>query len=310
MKAALENLKVIDLCRSYPPAFASAIMADFGAHVIRIDVPGFSLPIPMEGGSEVFSAYWFLDRNKKGLSLNLKSGQGLEIFYKLAERADVILENSKPGTMDGLGIGYKAIRKKTPRIIYCSVSGFGKNGPYSHLPGHDPNYLSIAGALGLLGEKDRPPIIPSNIIADMAGAAMHSLTAIMIALLAREKTGKGQFIDISYTDAVFSLLAAQTATYFLTGTPPRRGEHMMTGSEPFLANYQTKDGNYINIACVEPWLWENLCLSLRCEEFIPHQWTKDQKKKEEQDMGSVSIGHYCSLYCHYRHTGSQMDVHL
>lgn len=281
MKAALESFRVIDLCRSYPPAFASAVMADFGADVIRVDDPGFVFPLPLEGGPEEFSAYWFLDRNKKSLSLNLKSGQGLEIFYKLLERADVIIENSKPGTMEDLGIGYKIIKDRNPKIIYCSVSGYGQDGPYSQLPGHDPNYLSIAGVLDLLGEKGRPPIIPSNIVADMGGAAMHSLAAILIALLAREKTGQGQFIDISYTDTSFSLLVTQIATYFLTGSAPTRGEHLMTGSEPFLSNYRTKDGNYINIACVEPGLWENLCRALSCEHFVPDQWTRDREKKKE-----------------------------
>jgi crotonobetainyl-CoA:carnitine CoA-transferase CaiB-like acyl-CoA transferase len=282
LKDALENLKVIDLCRSYPPAFASAVLADFGAQVIRIDVPGFVFPIPMEGDPERFTAYYFLDRNKKSLSLNLKAEQGLEIFYKLVERADVIIENSKPGTMDGLGIGYETIKEKNSRIIYCSVSGYGQDGPYSRLPGHDSNYLGIAGALSLLGEKGRPPIIPSNIIADMAGSAMHSLAAVLIALLARERTGKGQFVDIAYTDGVFSLLAGQASFYFLAGgMPTRRGEHVMTGSEPFLATYQTKDGHYFNIACVEPWLWGNLCRALDCEQFIPHQWAQDQEKKDE-----------------------------
>lgn len=281
MEEALKKYKVIDLCRSYPPAFASAIMADFGADVVRIDIPGFSLPVPMEGGPETFSAYWFLDRNKRSLSLNLKSKEGQEIFFKLSQKSDVIIENSKPGTMDNLGIGYSTIREINPKIIYCSVSGYGQDGPYSGLPGHDSNYLSIAGALSLLGEKDGPPIIPSNIIADMAGSAMHSLGAILIALLAREHTGKGQFIDISYTDAVFSLLIAQIATYFLTGMPQRRGEHMLTGSEPFLANYRTKDGHYFSIACVEPWMWKNLCRALDCKEFISHQWTQDKEKKAE-----------------------------
>lgn len=281
MEEALKNLKVIDLCRSYPPAFASACLADFGADVVRIDMPGFSLPIPLKGGPEKFSAYYFLDRNKRALSLNLKSKQGVEIFLKLAKQSDVIIENSKPGTMDNMGIGYSKIKKLNPGVIFCSVSGFGQDGPYSMLPGHDSNYLGIAGALSLLGAKDSPPIIPSNIIADMAGAAMHSLVAVLIALLARKNTGKGQFIDISYTDTVFSLLAFQTAMYFLTGMTARRGENFLTGSEPFVANYRTKDGNYFNIACVEPRLWKNLCQALGCEQFISHQWTEDKRKKEE-----------------------------
>ncbi len=280
MKEALENIRVIDLCRSYPPAFAAAIMGDFGADVIKIDVPGFSLPLPMLQRPDSL-AFWFFDKNKRALSLNLKSEQGREIFFKLARQTDVIIENSMPGTMDGLGIGYSTIKEINSRIVYCSVSGYGQDGPYSQLPGHDSNYLSIAGALSLFGQKNGPPIMSSGIIADMAGGAMHSLAAVLIALLAREKTGEGQFIDVSYTDGVFSLLAVPAALYLLTGISPRRGEHMLTGSEPFLSNYKTKDGQYFNIACFEPRLWENLCHALRCEEFIPDQWTLDKRKKEK-----------------------------
>jgi crotonobetainyl-CoA:carnitine CoA-transferase CaiB-like acyl-CoA transferase len=279
--AALKNLKVIDLCRSYPPAMAAMVLSDFGGEVLKIDPPGFVFPMPNKGDPETFSAYYFIDRNKRSLSLNLKTGEGLKVFYKLASQADVIIENSKPGTMESLGIGYSTIKDMNPRIIYCSVSGYGQSGPYSRLPGHDSNYLSIAGALSLIGERDRPPVNPSNIIADMASAAMHSLIGILLALLARMNTGTGQYVDISYTDGVFSLLAMQSAFYFLTGELPRRGRHVLTGSEPFVYNYQTKDDGYFSIACIEPWLWENLCQALGCKEFIPHQWTNDQNKKEE-----------------------------
>ena len=281
MTEALEKIKVIDLCRSYPPAFASMFLADFGAEVIRLDSPGFSFPVPMKGGPESFSAYYALDRNKKSISLNLKSSQGREIFFKLAVQADVIIENSKPGTMEKLGIAYPTIDKLNPGIIYCSVSGYGQEGPYKMLPGHDSNYLGITGALNMIGDKEGPPVPPSNIIADMAGAGMYSLSAILIALIARGKTGKGQFIDISYTDAVFSLLTYETAMYFLTGIAPRRGETFMTGSEPYYASYKTKDGKYFNIGCVEPRLWENLCKALELDQFIPYQHPQDEKKREE-----------------------------
>ncbi|UCE74338.1 MAG: CoA transferase [Methanomassiliicoccales archaeon] len=277
----MEGLKVIDLCRSYPPAFAAMILADYQAEVIKVDPPGYRFPIPMKGGTEAFSAFYALDRNKKSLSLNLKSEQGREIFFKLAKQADVIIENSKPGSMEKLGIGYLTIRNLNPRIIYCSVSGYGQDGPYKMYPGHDSNYLALSGILDMIGEKGGPPVTPSNLIADMAGAGVFSLTGILMALLAREKTGKGQFIDISYTDAVFSLLSFETAMYFLTGIAPRRGETFRTGSEPCYASYKTKDGKYFNIACVEPRLWENLCRALDLDQLIPYQWPTDEKKRKE-----------------------------
>lgn len=281
MEAALRGLRVLDLCRSYPPAFASMFLGDFGADVIKIDTPGFSFPLKTKGGIERFAAFYPLDRNKRSILLNLKAKNGREIFLRLAESADVIIENSKPGTMEKLGIGYRTIKNVNSRIIYCSVSGFGQDGPYKLLPGHDSNYLGISGALGIIGEKNGPPITPSNLIGDMAGGGLHSLAAILVALIARQKTGKGQFIDISYTDAVFSLLAFETAFFLLTGVAPRRGETPRTGAEPWYASYKTKDGRYFNIGCAEHRLWENLCRALGCEQFIAFQWEKDDEKREE-----------------------------
>jgi crotonobetainyl-CoA:carnitine CoA-transferase CaiB-like acyl-CoA transferase len=281
LKEALKGLKVIDLCRSYPPAFAAMFLADFGADVIRIDTPGFLAPVPFEEDPERFAAYYALDRNKRSLSIELKSNEGLAIFFKLAKGADIIIENSTPGTMEALGIDYTKIRTLNPKIIYCSVSGYGQTGPYKSLPGHDSNYLSISGALGLIGEKEGPPVTPSNLVADMSGGGMHSLAAILIALLAREKIGKGQYIDISYTDTVLSMLTFEATLYFLTGIVPKRGETWRTGSEPFYSSYQTRDGKYINVACIEHRLWEDLCRALGCEQFIPFEWTKEDNKREE-----------------------------
>jgi crotonobetainyl-CoA:carnitine CoA-transferase CaiB-like acyl-CoA transferase len=281
MKEAFKGLKVIDLCRSYPPAFAGMFLADFGADVIRIDTPDSRNPVPFEGGPERFAAYYAPDRNKRGFSLNLKSKEGLDIFFKLAKGADVIIENSTPGTMEKLKISYTTLRTVNPKIIYCSVSGYGQTGPYKRLPGHDSNYLSISGALGLIGAKEGPPISPSNLVADMAGGGMHSLAAILIALLERENSRKGQYIDISYTDAVFSMLTFEVTIYLLTGIVPKRGKTWRTGSEPCYSSYETRDGKYINIACIEHRLWENLCRALECEQFIPFEWSKDDKKKEE-----------------------------
>jgi crotonobetainyl-CoA:carnitine CoA-transferase CaiB-like acyl-CoA transferase len=281
LKEALKGLKVIDLCRSYPPGLAAMFLADFGADVIKIDTPGFLPPVPFEEDPERFAAHYALDRNKRSLSIKLKSNEGLAIFFKLAKGADIIIENSTPGTMEELGIDYGTIKTMNPKIVYCSVSGYGQTGPYRSLPGHDSNYLSISGALGLIGEKGGPPITPSNLVADMSGGAMHSLAAILIALLSREKSGKGQYIDISYTDAVLSLLTFEASIYFLTRIVPKRGETWRTGSEPFYSSYKTKDGKYINVACIERRLWEDLCRALGCGQFIPFEWAKDDKKREE-----------------------------
>ncbi|MFH1091480.1 MAG: CaiB/BaiF CoA-transferase family protein, partial [Pseudomonadota bacterium] len=220
-------------------------------------------------------------RNKKSILLNLRAEKGLEVFYKLAEKSDVLIENSRPGTMEKLRIGYAKLSEINPRLIYCSVSGYGQTGPYKMIPGHDSNYLSISGVLSMIGEKDGPPVMPSNLVADMAGAGMFPLAGILIALMAREKTGRGQFLDMSYMDGVASMAGFETAMYLLTGMEPRRGEFLRGGSEPFLHTYKTKDGKWFNIACLEPNLWRNLCKALDREDLIPQQWTGDPQKKEE-----------------------------
>lgn len=281
MTDALEGIKVLDLCRGYPPAFSAMYLADFGADVIKVDPPGYAFPIPAETTGERWSACFSMDRSKKGIGLNLRTEQGREIFYKLAKDADVILENSRPGTMDRLGIGYETIKAINPRIVYCSVSGYGVSGPYKNLPAHDNNYLGIAGVLSLFGKPGGPPLPPSNFIGDMGGAACHALIGILLALVAREKTDKGQFVDVSYLDSVMSLTTFEVSLYQLSGIMPKRGRTFRTGAEPCVNQYKCKDGEYFSIAALEPQFWRNLCRELGREDLIPHQWTQDSKKKKE-----------------------------
>jgi crotonobetainyl-CoA:carnitine CoA-transferase CaiB-like acyl-CoA transferase len=280
MTQALEGVRVLDLCRGYPPAFAAMFLADFGADVIKIDPTGFIFPHPVKTTEEKWSAYYHLDRNKRSIKINLRSDRGREVLYKLAKEADVLIENSRPGTMERLGIGYDTLKKTNPRIIFCAVSGYGQDGPYRDLVGHDANYLGVAGALSLIGPKDGPPSMPSNIIADMAGAGLHPLIGILIALVAREKTGRGQFIDISYTDCVFSLLGFDVALYLCSGELRRRGKTVPTGGEPCSAIYQTKDGEYLAIQFIELQFWANFCEQIGRPDLVPLQWPQNDNERQ------------------------------
>jgi len=279
MPQALEGVKVLDLCRGYPPALAAQCMADFGADVIKIDPVGFSLQI--QNNVHGTGAYNHLDRNKQSILINLKSEHGQQILFKLAREADILIENSRPGTMERLGIGYQNLREINPRIIFCAVSGYGQDGPYRDLVGHDANYLAVAGALSLIGPKDGPPCMPSNIIADIAGAGLHSLIGVLLALAAREKTGTGQFIDISYTDSVFSMLGVDIATYLRSKVPVRRGKTALTGSEPCAAVYKTKDGEYLSIEFVEPQFWANFCQHIGRPDLTARQWPQNESERQE-----------------------------
>lgn len=269
---ALDGITILDLSGGYPPAFGTQILGDLGAEVINIEGrPARTEPPAGVTDEEVrrAAAYRTSNRNKKSIGLNLKSEAGRHVFYQLAETADVIVDPFRPGVTKRLGIDYPTINKINPRIIYCSITGYGQDGPYRDLPGHDINYISIAGALSLIGEAGSQPVIPLNLLADFGGAALHATIGILAALMARVQTGKGQYLDISYTDSVISLLTFIASSYFQSNVVPQRGELRLGGSYPYYTIYRTKDGKFITIGCSEPWLWANLCRAIGKEEFIP-----------------------------------------
>ncbi|MFH1382679.1 MAG: CaiB/BaiF CoA-transferase family protein [Chloroflexota bacterium] len=269
---ALEGIKVIDLTWQGPGPYCTFIMGDLGAEVIRITAPptaGARQVQRKAGEREV--AYQAIHRNKKSLRLNLKSAEGHKIFTQLVEQADVIVEGYRPGVAKRLGIDYPAMAEVNRRLVYCSITGYGQDGPYRDLSGHDINYISFAGALDLIGEPDRPPVRPLNLLGDYAAGGIGSVVGILSALIARGKTGRGQYVDISMTDGIISMLADIAAShYFESGVPLRRGESYSGGGYPFCNQYQTKDGGFITIACLEPWFWENLCRAIGKEEYIPY----------------------------------------
>ncbi|MDY7038474.1 MAG: CaiB/BaiF CoA-transferase family protein, partial [Thermodesulfobacteriota bacterium] len=235
------------------------------------------------------AAYNSWHRNKKNMVLNLRSEEGREIFLKLSEKADVIIEGFRPGVVRRLGIDYETMSQLNNRIIYCSISGYGQDGPYRDLPGHDLNYISIGGLLGLIGKSDRQPAIPLNTGADWAGGALHSVIGILIALLARGNTGKGQYVDISMTDGVISYLGMLMSNFFFQGMTPKRDDNALCGSFPYYGVYKAKDGKYISIGCIEPWFWENLCKELGREDLMPYVCTPEHmlRKTDEADWDKV-----------------------
>jgi crotonobetainyl-CoA:carnitine CoA-transferase CaiB-like acyl-CoA transferase len=180
--------------------------------------------------------------------------------------------------MKRLGADYETVRALNPRIVYCSLSGFGQNGPYRDYPAHDMNYLSLAGVLTLIGEAGRKPVIPLNLVADYAGASLHGALGIMFALFARERTGKGQHVDVSYLDTTVALLAAtpNMRFFFSDGMAPKRGEGFLGGSYPYYAIYETKDRKLLTIGCTEPWLWENFCKAINRPDFAHFARKPDQ----------------------------------
>ncbi|HYE89971.1 MAG TPA: CaiB/BaiF CoA-transferase family protein [Terriglobales bacterium] len=272
----LDGIKVLELARVPPAEMPGMFLADYGADVLKIDTPEPGRQASAQ--DERRAAFAFVNRNKRSMTLNMKARAGQEIFQTLAAGADIIIEGFRPGVMKRLGAGYEALSKKNPRLIYCSLSGFGQDGPYRDYPAHDMNYLSLGGVLNLIGEPDRKPVIPLNLVADYAGASLHGALGIVLALYARERTGRGQHVDVSYLDTTVSLLAAtpNMRFFFSDGIAPRRGEGFLGGSYPYYAIYETRDKKLLTIGCTEPWLWDNFCKAIGKPEFSRFARKADQ----------------------------------
>lgn len=262
--APLDGLVVLDLSTVGPGQFCTVLLADMGADVIEITKPGWA---PL--GGEQHDASPYLRRNKRSIALDLKSAEGARTLTALAAKADILVEGMRPGAMQRLGLDYASLSAQAPRLIYCSMSGFGQSGPYAALPGHDLNYVALAGLFDLFDFRDRGPLVPPNLIADY-GAALHSVIGILLALTARESSGEGQHVDISYLDTTFALLSAATSfrQYAESGAcvPADRG--IFSGRYPYYTLYETADGRYVSVACLEQSFWSNLCSALGAEDVL------------------------------------------
>jgi crotonobetainyl-CoA:carnitine CoA-transferase CaiB-like acyl-CoA transferase len=291
MTMPLEGIRVLDLTRLAPGPYCTMILADLGADVIKIEEPGpptgrraeqaGNLPTipPARHGADRHTPYWALNRNKRTIGLNLKHDEARQIFYQLAERADVVVEEFRPGVAKRLGIDYDTLRQRNPRLIYCAVTGYGQSGPYKDLAGHDINYIAMAGCLGMIGAPGGPPIIPHNIIADFAGGGMHGAIGVLAALMARERTGRGQLVDIAMTDGVYSLLVSHLSTYFATGVVPQRGDTQLDGGTHYYNVYETRDGKWLSIGSIEPWFYANLCKALDREDLLPGEFVEAEQRQ-------------------------------
>lgn len=289
----LEGITVLDLTRLLPGPYCSQFLGDYGAEVIKIedtangDYCRWKHPLFTDAMlDDSLSAYFVaLNRNKKSIKLNLKAEKGKEVFCKLAEKSDVILEGFRPGVMDNLGLGYNALKKINKRIIYCALTGYGQDGPYKDMAGHDINYLAIAGVLGMQGVKNGRPMLAGIQIADLAGGALMALIGILLAVLARKKTEEGQFVDISMLDGAVSLLAQHAGNYFGDGKEPRRGELNLNGGYACYNVYKAKDGRYMALGALEEKFWAEFCKAVNREDLIDKQLVSS----DEQDTLMVEV---------------------
>lgn len=283
MNLALEGLKILDLTRLLPGGYCTLLLADMGADVLKVEDPFGGdyvrwLPPKVKEESAYFLA---VNRNKRSMKLNLKMERGKEILRELIKRYDVLVEGFRPGVMDKLDLGYAQACELNPRIVYCSISGYGQDGPYRQRAGHDINYIGIAGILGITGFKDRPPVVPGVPMADFGGGGMLAALGIMMAIYSRDRTGKGQYVDISMMDGVVSWMANIAAKHFAEHDPMEKGEVDIAGGFICYSTYETKDGKYLAVGALEPKFWANFCRLIGREDLIDAQVDRGKKLKKE-----------------------------
>ncbi len=273
---ALDGILVLDVSRVGPGPYATMLLADFGARVIKVEDARQGDDIRhLYHINGIGAGHLVFNRNKESIGLNLKDPRGRQIFLDLAEKADVVLESFRPGVMDRLGVGYKDVQKVNPEVIYCSISGYGQDGPYRLRPGHDINYASVAGMQGMTGMPDGTPVIPGFQIGDASGG-MFAVLGTLLALQARARTGKGQYLDVSMMDGTLHWLFEPLFQYLAAGHSPQPGVERLSGGIPSYNIYRTKDGKYISLGILEPHFWRNFCQLLEREDLLEHQSARGQ----------------------------------
>jgi crotonobetainyl-CoA:carnitine CoA-transferase CaiB-like acyl-CoA transferase len=223
------------------------------------------------------SGHLALNRNKRSMTVNLKSEEGRALFTRLAERADVVIESFRPGVMDRLGVGYESLRERNPRLIYCAITGYGQDGPRSLVAGHDLNYVGYAGVLSMTGEEK--PAIPGVQIGDLAGGGMAAVISVLAALHRRNETGEGDYCDVSMTDGVISWLSIHAAAYVATGEPPKGGRSPLGGLYPCYRVYPAADG-WITVGALEPQFWAALCDALERPDLTGDAYATGSRRDE------------------------------
>lgn len=263
MLGPLASLKVLDFSTLLPGPFASLLLADMGAEVLRIESPTRAdllrvLP-PHDQGVSASHAY--LNRNKRSLALDLKQPQALELIKQLLQDHDILLEQFRPGVMERLGLGYAALKAINPKLIYVSITGYGQTGPYKERAGHDINYLALAGLSSYTGRVDSGPLPLGMQVADIAGGSLHGVIGLLAAVIARQHSGQGQHLDVSMTDCAFSLNAMAGAGYLACGVEPECEEQMLNGGS-FYDYYRSRDGRWMSVGSLEPAFMQQLCSAL------------------------------------------------
>ena len=272
MTGPLNGIHVLDLSRLIPGAYASQMLADFGADVVKIEEPGsgdYGRFMPPHGAGGMSLYFLAMNRNKRSMTLNLKSAEGREVFQRMVRTADVVLESFRPGVMERLGLGYEQLKGIRPELIYCAISGYGQDGPYRLRAGHDLNYAGYAGLLHYNRGPRGEPAMPATQLGDLAGGSFMAVIGILAALAGRAQTGEGRMVDVAMTEGVMALLPLTAAAYLNTGEPPRPGRSALDGGLPCYNIYETQDGKHVTLAALEYKFWHTFCTHIGHLELLP-----------------------------------------
>lgn len=276
----LQGIRVLDLTRLLPGALATLYLADFGADVIKIEQPGIGdyarHLFTKEGENPVFTA---TNRGKRSIAIDLKREEGREAFTSLIRSADVLIESFRPQVMGRLGLGYETLSTENSRLIYVALTGYGQNGPMRNAAGHDINYMAMSGALDLIGLREQAPVVPGVQIADIAGGGMQAALGVLLALVGRAKTGRGQFIDVSMTRGAANLIALPLAQHE-AGLKPGRGEGILAGEYACYNVYRCHNDRWLAVGALEPKFWSAFCNAVGHPDWIVDHYTPGKRQIE------------------------------
>jgi len=259
----LEGVRVLDMTRLLPGPYATSMLADMGADVVKVEEPTTGDPVRERDPKADDRSYTTLIRNrsKRSVAIDLKADAGRQAFLDLAADADVVFESFRPGVVDRLGVGYDDVTAVNEDVVYCSLTGYGQTGPYADHPGHDINYVGVAGLLSVTGDSDGPPTVPGFPVSDFAGG-MYAALAILGALVGRGLGRGGEYLDVSMTDVVATFMTAQADRFDAEGVVPERGTNWLTGGHPGYRVYEAGDGEYLTVGALEKKFWDGFCETL------------------------------------------------
>ncbi|HQR29132.1 MAG TPA: CaiB/BaiF CoA-transferase family protein, partial [Anaeromyxobacteraceae bacterium] len=279
----LRGIRVLDLSRLLPGPYATLVLADLGADVIKVEDPSggdYLRWMPPMAGEQ---SGWFhaLNRNKRSLALDLKKPEGRDAFLRLVHGADVVVESFRPGVLDRLGLSFEALSRENPRVVLCSISGYGQDGPYRDRAGHDLDYVALAGVLAVNGPTERP--VPLGVqVADVAGGSWPAVAGILAAIVGRAAIGRGAWIDVSMTDGALAMLALQKAAADAEGRALRRGREQLNGGSACYGVYRARDGGFVALGALEPKFFQAFCAAVGRPELGPMQFDRDGAGPREE----------------------------